>query len=82
MSELRFKIMPRYINGVDKAPETARKTDKVYIQHEQYIEGDGIVYVTGAEEQDILLNDPSVLAVVDKLTLADEIVSAAVEGIL
>lgn len=81
MSGLRFKILPRYIDGVDQAPETARKTDKVYIQHEEYAEGDGITYVDGAEEsqEDMLLNDEKVIVVADKLALAEELLQAALE---
>lgn len=85
MSDLRFKIMPRYIDGVDQAPETARKTGTTYIQHEQYAEGkDGVLYVVGVEttEEDALLSDPTVTAVVDKLALADELIAAALEDLI
>lgn len=82
MSELQFKIMPRFIDGVDQAPETARKTEKVYIQHEIYAIGiDGIPYVVGVDEteEDVLLNDPCVVTVADKLQLAEELIQAAIE---
>jgi hypothetical protein len=82
MSELRFKIMPRYIDGIDQAPATARKTETAYIQHEEYAKSEGVLYVVGAEEEaeDTLLNDPAVTAVVDKIALAEELAAAVLEG--
>lgn len=78
--ETRFKILPRFIDGVDQAPETARKTNKVYLVHEEYATGDGIPYVTGDEASaDTLLTDPTVEAVADKLALAEELLAAALE---
>lgn len=79
MTSLKFKIMPRFINGVDMAPESARKSDKAFIQHEQYaVTSDGILYVTNEDESgiDALLNDVNTVAVVEKLAYADELEAA------
>lgn len=79
---LGFKIMPRWVNGEDRAPDTARKTDTAYIAHDEYADAYGIPYVVGADEsaEDALLTDPAVLEVVDKIALAEELEQAILEG--
>lgn len=77
---MRFKILPRYVDGIDMAPVDALKNEKVYLIHQELTtQVDGMTLVQDEEPVADILDDPSVIAVADKLTLADEIVRAALE---
>ena len=77
---MRYFVFPRYINGEDKAPATARKTDKVYLMHKELIsntEG-GIPLETNANV-DTLLSDATVEEIADTMALAEELIQAALQ---
>ena len=76
---MRFYIFPRYIDGVDKAQPTERKTDKVYIRHAELSSETGIPMET--EDVDTLLTNPQVEEIADKLAFAEELIQAALEDI-
>ena len=76
---MKFYIFPRYIDGVDKAQPTERKTEKVYIRHAELSSETGIPMET--EEVDTLLTNPDVEEIADKLAFAEELIQAALEDI-
>ena len=78
---MKFYIFPRYIDGVDKAQPTERKTEKVYIRHAELSTETGIPYETESTE-DTLLTNPQVEEIADKLAFAEELISAALEDLV
>ena len=77
---MRYFVFPRYRNGEDMAPAGARKTDKVYISHVELVDSieGGIPFETEMDE-DTLLTDETVEEIADTVTLAEELVAAALE---
>jgi len=77
---MRYFVFPRFINGEDKAPLTARKTDKVYIQHKELLtDTEGGIPLETEETEDTLLSDSTVENIADALALAEELINAALE---
>jgi hypothetical protein len=78
---LRFIIGPRFINGKDVSPMYARVGPMSYLIHDDGITQGGVILVEGEEgQEDALLNDPAILAAVDKIALAEELTAALLEG--
>ena len=77
----RFYIFPRYIDGVDMAQPTERKTEKVYIRHAELSSETGIPYETESDV-DTLLTNPQVEEIADKLAFAEELIQAALEDLV
>ena len=77
---MKFYIFPRYIDGVDMAQPTERKTEKVYIRHAELSSETGIPMET--EDVDTLLTNPQVEEIADKLAFAEELISAALEDLV
>lgn len=75
---MRYKIFARYINGEDRAPATARKTDKVYLIHEELTTDNNPIGIIDTESDvDSLLSDALLEEVADTVALAEELIAAA-----